>query len=241
MNLHIPDSHPVADKFPMMSAAELEALTADIATRGQLKPVALYQGYIWDGRARAEACHRLNVQPRYWIVRRGDPVAFLIARHRRYGAPSSPERMTALETLNELDRDEWKSKAKRERREWLAEARRDFRLMVSKKPRPCDVCDKHIDFVHAHHSLPLNIQADLGLPFANQEHDWLCPIHHRVLHIFASIYMTGAKNGEILDHLHPSIEQDWVKAEKLFTKGLRLFESFGGQEHSHARWHDSYS
>lgn len=239
--LHLPCFHPIADKFPAIDGAELDALTADIEKNGQRKPIGLYQGYIWDGRSRAEACRRLGKQPKYWIVRREDPVVFLIARHNRYGAPSSPERSAALAVLGEIDTPEWKARAKKERSEWMAEARREFRLMVSKQPRHCDVCGQHIDMVHAHHSLPLNIQFDLGVPLANHEHDWLCPLHHRVIHVFASIYLTGAQSGEILENLHPAIEPDWARAEKIFNKGFKLFEGYGGQTHSHARWHDQYS
>jgi hypothetical protein len=49
-------NHPYADLFPMMSTAELEALTADIAANGLRHPIVRYKGMVLDGRNRLLAC-----------------------------------------------------------------------------------------------------------------------------------------------------------------------------------------
>ena len=56
-------SHPYADLFPMMTAAELEALAADVAENGLRHPVVLYHGEVLDGRNRLLACEKAGVEP----------------------------------------------------------------------------------------------------------------------------------------------------------------------------------
>lgn len=59
-------SHPVADIFPMMSAAEFDALKADIAANGLLEAVWLHpDGRILDGRNRYRACCDLGITPHF--------------------------------------------------------------------------------------------------------------------------------------------------------------------------------
>jgi len=55
--------HPFADTYPMMSAAELDALTEDIKTNGQAQPIIMFQGQVLDGRNRLAACQRAGVEP----------------------------------------------------------------------------------------------------------------------------------------------------------------------------------
>jgi hypothetical protein len=52
-------AHPFANMFPMIEGRELDQLRDDIAARGILEPIRLYQGMILDGRNRyaaAKAC-----------------------------------------------------------------------------------------------------------------------------------------------------------------------------------------
>jgi hypothetical protein len=58
-------NHPYADLFPMMTAAELDALAADIAENGLRQPVVLYQGAVLDGRNRLLACEKARVEPTF--------------------------------------------------------------------------------------------------------------------------------------------------------------------------------
>lgn len=80
--------HPVANIFPAMSAAEFEALKADIAQHGQRERVWTYQGQIIDGRHRARACEELGL-PVATQIYEGDEsnlVAFVVSLnlHRRH-------------------------------------------------------------------------------------------------------------------------------------------------------------
>lgn len=239
MDLHLPPFHPILRAFPEMPDTDLDALTVDIERNGQRRPIALYEGCVWDGRARLEACKRLLIQPRYWLLRRGDPVLFLVARNSRFGEPHSPERRAALAHFKEMETSEARAASKKKREEWMVEARREFRWRV-RHPEPCAVCGKHREMVHAHHSLPLNLQYDLGLFFANQEHDWLCPVHHQVVHTYISIYITCTKPGWILESIRDEKQDDWVKAGEVFQRGQALFRKFGGMNYDRAEWNDTY-
>ena len=68
-------AHPAADAFPMMDAARLAELRADIQANGQREPVTICDGMILDGRNRYEACAGLDIEPttRDFV---GDPWAF---------------------------------------------------------------------------------------------------------------------------------------------------------------------
>lgn len=240
MDLHLPNFHPMIRNFPEMSDGDLDALTADIAKNGQRRPIALYDGYLWDGRSRLEACRRLLIQPRYWLLRKGDPVLFLIARNNRFGAAQSPERRVVLEHFRQMDTPEAKAVAKKRRAEWMAEARSDFRWRL-KQAEPCAVCGKHREMAHAHHSLSLNLQFDLGIYFAIQEFDWLCPTHHWMVHVYISIYITCTRPGQFLEGMRDAQrEQEWLKAGQVFRKGQALFEKFGGMNHDRAALYDRY-
>ena len=67
--------HPAADAFPMMDAARLGELKADIAANGQREPITICDGMVLDGRNRCRACIDLGVEPktRDYV---GDPWAF---------------------------------------------------------------------------------------------------------------------------------------------------------------------
>ena len=58
-------THPYADLFPMMTDAELDALTADIKENGLRQAIIKYQDMVLDGRNRLVACERAGVEPRF--------------------------------------------------------------------------------------------------------------------------------------------------------------------------------
>lgn len=57
--------HPYADLFPMMTAAELDALAADVAEHGLRQAVVLYGGAVLDGRNRLLACEKAGIEPTF--------------------------------------------------------------------------------------------------------------------------------------------------------------------------------
>lgn len=75
------DAHPLADLVPLMTAAEFEALRADVAANGLAVPIVLYEGRILDGRHRYRACVEAGVEPRYTTLSTGDPVAFVFTHN----------------------------------------------------------------------------------------------------------------------------------------------------------------
>jgi N6-adenosine-specific RNA methylase IME4 len=56
--------HPLANLFPMLSAAELDDLGADIKANGQVETVKLHRGMILDGRNRYSACVKYGLPVR---------------------------------------------------------------------------------------------------------------------------------------------------------------------------------
>ena len=73
-------THPYADKFPMLSDAELDELAESIRTVGLLHPVVITRdGLILDGRNRLEACNRAEVEADVEVYDGDDYAEFVIA------------------------------------------------------------------------------------------------------------------------------------------------------------------
>ena len=91
--------HPAIRGLPPVEGVLLDALIRNIRLKGQQLPIALYQGMVWDGRARLAACTALGVKP--WLVplRRRDPVELYIEHnYERMGEPRSTKRTWLLKT-----------------------------------------------------------------------------------------------------------------------------------------------
>lgn len=239
--MRIVDLHPAIKGFPQMDDAAYAALHNEIKLRGQRRPIALFEGMIWDGRSRYDACHDLKIEPKYRILKRKDePIIYLIKRDKpnRYGSPSSPERHAALEVLQKIYEQEWIDNFKKRRATWLSQARRDFRNLVD-RAAPCAVCKQHIEFVHAHHTLPLNVQFDLGLEVedADHTHDWLCPKHHRFVHMLISVWITDTREDNFLDQIHDDDVPEWNAVEAVYEHSMALFKGYGGMN-GNGRGHD---
>lgn len=58
------ETHPAADRFPMLDGERLAELAADIRARGQLQPIVLCDGKVLDGRNRLAACVEHRIPPR---------------------------------------------------------------------------------------------------------------------------------------------------------------------------------
>lgn len=225
--------HPVIAQFPSLNDEDYGKLHDDIRNNGQRKAVCMYQGMIWDGRSRYDACLDLGLVPKVWALRRGDPVIYLLQRHRdRFGLPRTAERSDALALLRKLDGEEWKNEAQARRADWIGSARAEFQLQ-RRSPRPCAVCGISSEYSHAHHSLPLSLQYELGVDEPIQEHDWLCPVHHTLIHKHLSVGLIGSRRegGYDYGYRYPDAEARTRAAaavSEVFEKARRLFVQIGG-------------
>jgi site-specific DNA-methyltransferase (adenine-specific) len=71
-------THPVAELFPMMSAAALEELASSIKEEGLISPCVLMGDTLLDGRNRIEACRIAGVAPAFVQYAGDSPVSFII-------------------------------------------------------------------------------------------------------------------------------------------------------------------
>lgn len=230
--------HPFSLRLPSATEDEFQSLKADIKVRGLRRPIALLDGMVWDGRARLRALSELDMPAKFRLLRHADdPILYLMMRNAsRCGAPNSGERAAYVSLLSPVEAPGWRAAVQQRRTEWISKARREFRNIVG-RPQPCAVCARHEEFVHAHHCLPLKVQFDLGLANADHEHDWLCPTHHRHIHMMIGVYMTGTREGDFLDHVPDDRVTEWFQIEDVYRRGEDLFRIYGGV-HQNARGSD---
>jgi N6-adenosine-specific RNA methylase IME4 len=82
------DFHEIANIFPLLEGAELDALVCDIKENGLLEPITTYEGKIVDGRNRYRACELAGVAPEFeeWKQNGVSLISWVIAKnlHRRH-------------------------------------------------------------------------------------------------------------------------------------------------------------
>jgi len=72
--------HPVANLFPLIEGAELDALAEDVRANGLLEAVWIdAAGVLLDGRNRLRACAQASVEPRWQVYEGADPVGFIVS------------------------------------------------------------------------------------------------------------------------------------------------------------------
>lgn len=220
--------HPALRGFPDIPEDAEARLESDIKLNGQQRPVSLYQGYVFDGRARYRCCLRLRLTPKVQVVRLQDPVLRLIQRndYERYGDPGSAERKKVVRDLSPFFDSKWKRDYLDRRAQFIADSRDRFKdLHRWAYPEPCAVCGLSRDYSHAHHSLPLSYQFDLGFEEADQTFDWVCGVHHTLLHRLVNREIIGSgKSVPFADNRLPEIQ----KALRLVGRALEIFVAAGG-------------
>jgi hypothetical protein len=112
--------------------------------------------------------------------------------------------------------------ARARRSEWIRQARAEFEDWVREKREPCAVCKRHIEFVHAHHSFPLSLQFECGPDEAIHDYEWLCPIHHKRVHMLLSGYLLGSRDLSFLDGIPAEFTEEWLAIEDSASKGIDL-------------------
>jgi hypothetical protein len=196
--------HPVAAQLPLAQGASFDALVRDMQLNGQHLPIVLYEGMVWDGRARLSACINLGIKP--WLVplRRRDPMhQYIISNYPRCGEPRSPERNEVIDTLSKAGSP-------------------DFKDLIRGRREPCAVCRKHIEFVHAHHSFPFSLQFECGVDEPIHDYQWLCPVHHKYVHVLLSGHLLGSRDLSFLDCIRDDDTEEWLAIERSAQEGFDL-------------------
>lgn len=70
--------HPIAELFPLMDDAEIDALAQDIKQNGQSLMITLYENKILDGRNRYRACMKARVEPKFKTYTGKHPLEYVI-------------------------------------------------------------------------------------------------------------------------------------------------------------------
>lgn len=218
----LPQIHPVLASLPPVDSLTLEAVTQDMRSKGQHLPIVLYEGMLWDGRARLAACRHLGIKP--WLVplRRKDPMNFyVLSNYERCGGPRSDARNAVIAVLERAGSPEGRTDARMRRASWIKDARAEFKEFVRQKPEPCVVCRKYIQFVHAHHSFPLSLQFECGVSAPIHDYQWLCPVHHKYVHVILSGRL-GSRDLSFLDCISHEDTEEWFAIEASAGKGIEL-------------------
>ena len=95
------DFHPIADLFPLMEAADLDDLAADIREHDLREPIWLHpDGRIIDGRNRSLACEIAGVEPRFqrWDGK-GSLAAFVVSLNLKRRHLTTSQRAMVAEKL----------------------------------------------------------------------------------------------------------------------------------------------
>ena len=71
--------HEICDLVPGMTAKQYEVLRDDIAERGLINDIVLYEGAILDGKHRHRACVELGIEPRFRHYDGTDPAGFVFS------------------------------------------------------------------------------------------------------------------------------------------------------------------
>jgi hypothetical protein len=225
--------HPLVGQLPKLESPFFEILLRDMRSNGQHLPIVLYEGMIWDGRARYDACRGLGIQP--WLVplRRQDPLHFyILANEERCGEPHSPARKLIVDTLEKAGSREGRAEMRARRSRWIKTARAEFEEWERGERQPCAVCKKYIAFAHAHHSFPLSLQFECGVDQPIHDHQWLCPVHHKYVHVLLNGHLLGSNDLSFLDCIPDSEAEEWIAIEQCAKAGSDLCCGALGREPS---------
>ncbi len=101
MNYENIEPHPYANLFPMMSEEEIKSFAKDIAEKGLMESIVVFEDKILDGRNRNAACKIADVQPHYEFYYGSDPLGYVISLnlHRRH-LDESQRAMVAAKLAN---------------------------------------------------------------------------------------------------------------------------------------------
>lgn len=99
------DTHPAADVFPLLTAAELDALVADVSKHGLRQRPTLDSGgaRLIDGRNRLLACQQLGIDPEFEFLPNGtDAIAFVVSANIQRRHLTASQRALAAARISQL-------------------------------------------------------------------------------------------------------------------------------------------
>jgi hypothetical protein len=103
-----------------------------------------------------------------------------------------------------------------EKEKWIKRARLAFR---PSRRQNCYVCGKFGSITQAHHTVPLAVQFDHGFKNAADQHAWLCPNHHAILHVLIDPlkddWSLGRRASRVIDDLSAKEWKIMVELMKL--------------------------
>lgn len=117
---------------------------------------------------------------------------------------------------------EGRAEMRARRSRWIKIARAEFEEWERGERQPCAVCKKYITFVHAHHSFPLSLQFECGVEHPIHDHQWLCPIHHKYVHVLLNGHLLGSNDLSFLDCIPDSEAEEWIAIEQVAEAGIDL-------------------
>jgi hypothetical protein len=215
--------HPIVAQLPPVEGTLFDAMIRDVQLNGQHLPIVLYEGMVFDGRARLNACVHLGIKP--WLVplRRKDPMEFyILSNYERCGEPRSPERCAIIDKLSKAGSPEGRAEARARRSVWIRAGRAEFKDLIRGRREPCAVCGKYIQFVHAHHSFPFSLQFECGIDEAIHDYEWLCPVHHKYVHVLLNGSLLGSRDLSFLESIPDENTEEWLAIERSAKKGIDL-------------------
>ena len=185
-NLNVLKNHRYADIFPMMNEDDFNRLMEDVRENGLQEPIWLYEGKILDGRNRYKACQELGIAPELRKYQGSDPLKFVMSLNlARRHLNSSQCAFVALEVERVLAEEAKERQALKNK--WIEKARREF---SPGERTACYVCGGYKDITEAHHTIPLYWQYDSGFIEPYHHAIWLCPNHHKIVHLCGESMMS---------------------------------------------------
>jgi hypothetical protein len=119
-----------------------------------------------------------------------------------------------------------KVERQRQKSAWIATARLRF---DPGSRRACEICGKYSGVSEAHHVVPLAVQFDAGAVDPIHEHQWLCPTHHAILHLFIASLLknTGKDVAGIPPGETDALDKLGIRFVELLTSLPQWWQSYG--------------
>ncbi len=72
------------------------------------------------------------------------------------------------------------------------------------------------------HSFPFSLQFECGVDEPIHDYQWLCPVHHKYVHVLLSGHLLGSRDLSFLDCIRDEDAEEWLAIERSAQKGFDL-------------------